>query len=113
VTRTAPACPKINQNRNAGLSDNLVEQLRIYLKRFGSGRQGRFTGSASSSIRKALRGHTILLAALFAVFNYWHENSDATTSIRCQRMPFCIMFLQAALRTAANPDLRLVCEICG
>jgi hypothetical protein len=60
-----------------------------------------------------LRGHTVLLAALFAGFNYRHEHSGAMTWIRCQRMHFGTMFLLATLRTVIKSSSALISEIWG
>src|SRR5713101_1635945 len=74
TARAAPGCPEIDENRNASLGNNLVEQLSIYFQRFGGGRQGCLTRSAASCIRKMLGGDAVLPAALLAGSNDRHQH---------------------------------------
>src|SRR5580704_19421046 len=72
ATRTAPVSPEINQDRNARVLDDLVEQCRVDLDGFIEWRQRRFACTATAGVRQVSGGGAIFLATGFAGSNHRH-----------------------------------------
>jgi hypothetical protein len=65
------------QHRDAGLSDDLVEQWRIYFQRLTDGAQRCFASAAASRIRQMLDGNAVLATTGLAGSNDGHEDLQA------------------------------------
>jgi hypothetical protein len=89
AARTAPISPEIDQDGDARVLDDLVEQRRIHLQRFVQRRQGRFACTATASIRQVGRRDAVLLATGFAGSYHRHRFSpfalDSSCGLRLRR----------------------------
>ena len=66
ATWAAPVCPEIDQDGNARVLDDFVEECSVHLQGFVEWRQRRFACTATTGVRQVGGGDAIFLAASFA-----------------------------------------------
>jgi hypothetical protein len=70
--RSTPGSPEIDQNGNARIVYDFVEQLRVSLERLVDRRQNGFARATSALIGQMGCGNSILTSANLAGPNHWH-----------------------------------------
>ena len=73
AARPTPRSPEIDEKRNRGALDDLIEKVRIDRKRLSQRRQRHLALSASPRVGKVFSGDTVLAAAVHAGSNDWHD----------------------------------------
>jgi hypothetical protein len=79
--RPAPFSPEVDEDRNLGAPDDLVEELLAYLKWFVDWGQSRLARSTLPGVRKMPGADTIFLTALFTGSNRRHRNPPFAKSL--------------------------------
>lgn len=75
TARSAPGSPKVRQNRNLALANDLIELLFVVdFDGFAYWRQIRLAGTAFAHIGKVLSGNAIGPTASGAISNQRHES---------------------------------------
>jgi hypothetical protein len=112
---SAPGCPKVNQHRNPGIAENLVEELRIGFQGFIYRGQGSLAGSAMSGIRQMSGWNTVFTSATLAGSN--HRHTIAPSLRRRAKIRPTPSFIKCSYRTKVAAETRtyllfsfLVCD---